>query len=82
MSNERYDRTAIVKTKFISAATKGDYRKALLEARRLRGPAQLMVLDALFDAARRLGLTNTVGLPRVREMRTITVRGKDVLVES
>lgn len=52
-----------VKIAFITATNQGNYRKALRLAQALKGADQLKVLDALFDAAKRLRLDRQSGEP-------------------
>ena len=48
---------------FIGATTAKKYKAALRLAGRLRGHDQLVILDSLFEAAKRLGVERTTGEP-------------------
>jgi hypothetical protein len=56
-------RTEKTKEAFLSATSAKKYKDALREARRLKGKDQLVVLDALFAAADRLGVRRSTGEP-------------------
>lgn len=74
-------RTEIVKSKFLAATSRGDYRKALRMTEKLTGKEQILVLDALRDAAKRLDVEPTTGMPRVTPRGSVSVRGREVIVE-
>jgi hypothetical protein len=71
----------LVKARFQKATQHADYRKALRLAKQLKPEDQLVVLDALFEAAERLNVDRVTGVPRVEPRGTIQVRGKEVTVE-
>lgn len=54
---------ADVEILFVDSTTRRDYLNALTAARKLKGKEQLLVLDALFDAADRLKLQRSTGQP-------------------
>lgn len=72
-----------VKARFAAAVTHQQYRRALRFAKRLDKHSQLVVLEALFEAADRLNVDRASGvaLPKVTPRGNVTVRGKAVVVE-